>query len=879
MTHISENTFPSLSLVVFGNSSSVQFGYENIFLGEEQMNMESAEISSIVPVQREISECHVSVINMIDLHEAEHVDHLIGQIVNENEIHAFIFVLRLGQLTDADKMGLEWLQRVFGDKVLQFVMILFTYEREEECDTIIDDLKKDPILEQLLEKCGGRYHTCNKMMNNQSEMRDLMDKIEHLFNKNQQQCNTGEMYNTARMRNSECGSCYIPEMGQNAQLHLILLGGKQVGKSAAGNTLLGREVFVSNKSFKLVTRDVAVVSGTVDGFPVTVYDTPGFCAPDMREEKIQQMINEKVLQECKSGLCVFLLVIKKEDRKTVEKIEKLLGENHLEKTWILFTRGDELEDDNITIQEFINANEALKTLVEKYDQRYHVFNNKKEGSSGQAKWLLKKIFTRSFREKVTDRFTEHEQQIPQIIEVMFGQEVIKYSIILFTYGEQLEGRTMEKIIEENSKLRDLVQQCGGRYQVFSNKDENNRKQHSCANSQQFTAQVQGNLDILFDFMKRQEKTVNDLIQEIKVTSSHHKSQFADIVAKVEDNKSQVFTLLTTTKQKEESETDKLTKAMKQMITDELQKVESTLVSEMRFMVDQLQAEVQQDIKAVQDTFQTNHDHTTSELQQCVTQIDKFSTCVKELRNEMEKGFQGLKKQMEEQQKLPSPVLSTPITSTLPSEPSTSVTPFPSSVVKSDHIKLTFPTFGRPSDEADPLLYLTKCQDFLALHPLTDADILTTFRTVLHGTARDWWEVRHSSISTWSGFEAAFLSAFLSEDYEDELAEWVRTKIQGEKETIRDFAFSYRALCKRWKADLTEGEIVKMILTNIKPYLASQLRSRVNTVEELVKLGHQLEKDYEQQLRYEGRIGPKHPTTSQRPSSNRVGLYFLQWNAD
>lgn len=156
---------------------------------------------------------------------------------------------------------------------------------------------------------------------------------------------------------------------------------------------------------------------------------------------------------------------------------------------------------------------------------------------------------------------------------------------------------------------------------------------------------------------------------------------------------------------------------------------------------------------------------------------------------------------------------------------------------------------------------------MALHPLTDTDILATFRTVLHGTTRDWWEVRHSSISTWSEFEAAFLSAFLSEDYEDELAERVRTKIQGEKESIRDFAFSYRALCKRWKTDLPEGEIVKMILKNIKPYLASQLHSRVSTVEELVKLGHQLEKDYEQQLRYEGRMGPKYPTTSQRPSSN------------
>ncbi|KAL1268388.1 hypothetical protein QQF64_033751 [Cirrhinus molitorella] len=262
--------------------------------------------------------------------------------------------------------------------------------------------------------------------------------------------------------------------------------------------------------------------------------------------------------------------------------------------------------------------------------------------------------------------------------------------------------------------------------------------------QHFTAQVQGNWNILFDFMKRQEKTVTDLTQQMKVSSSHHTTQFADLAAKVEDNKSQVFTLLSMTKKQEESETDKLTKATKQMITDELQKVESTLVSEMRFMVDQLQSEVQQDIKAVQHSFQTNHDHITSELQHYFTQIDKFSTCVQELRNEMEKGSQGLKKLIEEQ-KLSLPEPSNSISSTPPAESSTSATPLPSPVVKSDHIKLTFPTFGRPSDDSDPLLYLTKCQDFLALHPLTDADILATFRTVLHGTARDWWEVRRSSM--------------------------------------------------------------------------------------------------------------------------------------
>ncbi len=184
--------------------------------------------------------------------------------------------------------------------------------------------------------------------------------------------------------------------------------------------------------------------------------------------------------------------------------------------------------------------------------------------------------------------------------------------------------------------------------------------------------------------------------------------------------------------------------------------------------------------------------------------------------------------------------------------------------KSDHLKLTFPTFGRPSDDADPLLYLTRCQDFLALHPLAETDLLAAFRNVLHGTARDWWEVARSSVTTWNEFETVFLSAFLSEDYEDELAERVRTRYQGERESIRDFAFTYRALCKRWRPSLTENEIVKMILKNVKPYLASQLRSRVSTVEELVKLGHQLEKDREQQLQYEKGMSRK---SSQEKTSN------------
>jgi len=77
---------------------------------------------------------------------------------------------------------------------------------------------------------------------------------------------------------------------------------------------------------------------------------------------------------------------------------------------------------------------------------------------------------------VNNRFTEQEQQIPQQIEMMFGEEVLKYSIILFTHGDLLEEKSVEEVIKENSRLRDLVDQCGGRYHIFNNKDLNNRDQ-------------------------------------------------------------------------------------------------------------------------------------------------------------------------------------------------------------------------------------------------------------------------------------------------------------------------------------------------------------------------------------------------------------------
>lgn len=79
---------------------------------------------------------------------------------------------------------------------------------------------------------------------------------------------------------------------------------------------------------------------------------------------------------------------------------------------------------------------------------------------------------------VTMRFTDQEKEVIQLIEMLFGEEVRKYAMVLFTHGDQLDGENVEQLIRENKALSELVEQCGGGYHVFNNKDLRNREQVS-----------------------------------------------------------------------------------------------------------------------------------------------------------------------------------------------------------------------------------------------------------------------------------------------------------------------------------------------------------------------------------------------------------------
>uniref|UniRef100_A0A3B1JQG8 VLIG-type G domain-containing protein n=1 Tax=Astyanax mexicanus TaxID=7994 RepID=A0A3B1JQG8_ASTMX len=79
-----------------------------------------------------------------------------------------------------------------------------------------------------------------------------------------------------------------------------------------------------------------------------------------------------------------------EEKNTVELIQNFIPSHLLQNTWILFTRGDELEREGLSIEMFIEETEELKRVVQRFNNRYHVFNNITRNPD-QVKGLIEKI--------------------------------------------------------------------------------------------------------------------------------------------------------------------------------------------------------------------------------------------------------------------------------------------------------------------------------------------------------------------------------------------------------------------------------------------------------------------------------------------------------
>ncbi|XP_062391240.1 uncharacterized protein LOC134079087 [Sardina pilchardus] len=77
------------------------------------------------------------------------------------------------------------------------------------------------------------------------------------------------------------------------------------------------------------------------------------------------------------------------------------------------------------------------------------------------------------------RFTLEGREAITFIRNTFGENSIKYAIVLFTRGDDLRNKSIEQFLgQSRSPIMTLIQQCGNRYHVFNNNNTSDRTQVS-----------------------------------------------------------------------------------------------------------------------------------------------------------------------------------------------------------------------------------------------------------------------------------------------------------------------------------------------------------------------------------------------------------------